>query len=313
MTNRNMIFLSLTTRCNIRCEKCWRFDVFGAGKDAQPEVLNRFKELFSNYKGKVIIGSGENLISKGLNDYIEWSVKNNIQTTILTNGLKFDKFIDKPNFFSENITWGLTMDGFYNNELDTLQIGMDIEKVKNNIIQIKDKYPKASFYLNITHTKNNLNSTYKLIEFANQLNIKQIYITQLKLFEGLDDSVTKHQVNDFKSKEFLEIMDNAEKLAKEYKINFYAPLESKSRNCFDNTKSLSPIIHGNGNIMFCYGRDGSTLGNIQNKKDESVWKDHFDKLTNSQEERDKWCKECNVSETSERGYYYIPGQKGKNG
>lgn len=309
MKNANSVFFSLTTRCNIRCEKCWRFDVLGNGKDVKEEVLYKFFKLFDGYKGKVIIGSGENLISKGLEKYINWAVSNNIKTTILTNGLIFNKFFEKSVFFTKNITWGLTMDGFYNHEIKNLQIGMDIERVKGNILEIKRRYPKASFYLNITHTKNNLESTQKFIKFANSVNIKQIYITQLKLFEGLDDTYTKDQVNDFTSKEFIKEMKQASILAKKFDIYLYAPLKPHQKNCFENIKSISPIIHGNGNIIFCYGKDGEVIGNILNDDGDIIWKKHLDKLLDSELEKDKWCKECNVSEVSERGYYYIPGQK----
>lgn len=147
MKNANNVFLSLTTRCNIRCEKCWRFDIFGNGHDAKNEVLEKFFELFYNYKGRVIIGSGENLISKGIEKYINWATLNSIKTTILTNGLVFNKFFEKPKFFSQNIKWGLTMDGFYNQEINNLQTGLDIEKVKNNIVEIKKDIQILHFIL----------------------------------------------------------------------------------------------------------------------------------------------------------------------
>jgi len=307
MKNTNSIFLSLTTKCNIRCGKCWRFDVFGNGKDISNKVLNKFMELFSDYKGKVIIGSGENLVSKSIEEYINWSVKNQIKTTILTNGLIFDKFIDKPNFFDKSITWGLTMDGFINDEIKKLQIGMDVERVKQNIITIKNKYPTASFYLNITHTKNNLDSTLDFINFAHKINIDQVYITQLKLFEGLDDSITKDQVNDIESSRFLKVMNDAEILAKQLNIKFFAPLKSQQRDCFNNITTLSPIIHGNGNIIFCYGRDGKAIGNILT--DEEAWRKHLNYLLQSDIKREEWCSKCDITECSDRGYYYIPGQK----
>ncbi|MCG3667855.1 hypothetical protein L5F24_07545 [Aliarcobacter butzleri] len=309
MKNANNVFLSLTTRCNIRCEKCWRFDIFGNGHDAKDEVLEKFFELFYNYKGRVIIGSGENLISKGIEKYINWATLNSIKTTILTNGLVFNKFFEKPKFFSQNIKWGLTMDGFYNQEINNLQTGLDIEKVKSNIVEIKKRYPNSSFYINITHTKNNLKSTLKFIEFANSVNIKEVYFTQLKLFEGLDDTYTKDQVNDFKSKEFIEKMKQAKILAKKLNIYLYAPLKPIAKDCFADIKSISPIIHGNGNIIFCYGKDGDIIGNILNNNGNIAWRQHLDKLSNSIFEKNKWCEHCNTSDVSERGYYYIPGQK----
>jgi len=311
MLDSKVVFISLTTRCNIRCAKCWRFDVFGSGRDVKDDVLEKIMEIFAYYKGKIIVGSGENLISKSLKKYIDWCVTYNIKTTILTNGLNFDKYIDDKNFFNPNITWGLTMDGFYNKEIENLQIGMNIEKVKNNIKIIKEKYPNSSFYLNITHMKNNLHSTEKLIKFAKEMNIKNVYITQLKLFEGLDDSLTKYQVNDFESDEFKSVMKKVKILAKKLGINLYASIDNPKPTCFQNVEKISPIIHGNGNIVFCYGRDGDILGNILDENGDKVWRNHLNKLLNSTIEREKWCSNCNSVLKSERGYYYIPTKQKK--
>jgi len=310
MVNTKRIFLSLTTRCNIKCAKCWRFNVFGAGRDISKEVLDKFMKEFKNYEGTIIVGSGENLISRYIEDYIKWCVDNNIKTTILTTGMMFDKFYNNDYFFKPNITWGVTFDGFSNKEIKNLQLGMDVEKVKRNLVSIRKRYPESSFYINITHMKNNLYSTKDIIKFAHELGIYKVYITQLKLFEGLDDTYTKEQVNDFDSKEFKSVMKEVYDLSEKLGVKLYAPLSSKKMDCFnDDINNISPSIHTNGNIIFCYGRDGHVIGNILDKNGMQVWRNLLNKLKNNKEEQKKWCNLCNAGATSERGYYYIPGNQ----
>jgi len=310
MINTNRIFLSLTTRCNIKCAKCWRFNVFGKGRDIRKDVLKKFMNLFKNYKGRIIIGSGENLISNAIDEYIKWCIENNIKTTILTTGLLFNRFFQKEYFFESNIKWGVTLDGFYNFEIKNLQLGIDVEKVKKNLHFIKKKYPNSSFYINITHTKNNLHSTLKIIQFAYELGIKEVYITQLKLFEGLNDTYTKNQVIDINSKEFISIMKEAYELSKKFNIKLYAPLFSNKKNCFkENINDISPSIHTNGNIIFCYGRDGKPIGNILDDNGFYIWREFLNNLSNNPFYQEQWCNLCNAGITSERGYYYIPGYK----
>lgn len=306
LTSRN-VFLNLTTRCNLKCAKCWRSQVWGKGKDINKDVLDKFFDIFADYKGKIIVGSGENLICRYLDDFICWAVKNNIKTSILTTALKFDNFINRAEYFSPNIEWGVTMDGFQDEQLASIQKGMRIERVKDNIRRIKSCYRDASFYINYTHTTANLSDTTSLIHFASEVNIKSVYITQLKLFVGLDDSLTKHLVNDINSDEFKAIMREAKELANTKGIKFYAPLSQKNKLCFDSQwANLSPIIDVNGDISFCYGRDDALIGNLMDVGGDSIWRQHLNNLKSDESLQQSWCSQCYASKTTDMGYFIIP-------
>ncbi|MGL1124764.1 radical SAM protein [Vibrio vulnificus] len=310
MLDSNAIFLNLTTRCNLKCAKCWRSQVWGKGQDIDKDVLDKFMNRYANYKGRIIVGSGENLICQHLEYFIDWVNENGIDATILTTALKFDKFIDKKNFFTKNLQWGVTMDGFQQHQVTSIQKGMNIERVKNNLKLIKGKYEDANFYINYTHTKLNLEDTISLINFSSSLNINKFYITQLKLFEGLDDSITKDVKNDFDCEEFQKTMSDAEEVAKEKGIYLYAPLTQRNRKCFDcKEKRFSQIIDVNGDIGFCYGRDDKIIGNILDDNGESVWDEHLAELLNNSEKQKEWCSLCHATKTNENGYFYIPKRK----
>lgn len=310
MLDSNAIFLNLTTRCNLKCAKCWRSQVWGKGQDIERDVLDNFMANYSNYKGRIIVGSGENLICKYLEEFIDWVNLNEIDVTILTTALKFDKFLDKKKFFTKNIQWGVTMDGFQQNQVTSIQKGMNIERVKKNLNLIKSRYHDANFYINYTHTKLNLEDTLPLIDFSSTLNINKIYITQLKLFEGLDDSITKEIKNDFDCDHFKDVMRKAEKKSKKNGIYFYAPLIQRSRECFDcEDKKFSQIIDVNGDISFCYGRDDKIIGNILDENGESIWHEHLNKLLDNPEIQNEWCSLCHATKTNENGYFYIPKNK----
>ncbi len=310
MLNSKSIFLSLTTRCNLKCAKCWRSQVWGRGQDIDKGVLDKFLNIFADYKGTIIVGSGENLICRHLDAFICWVVENNIKTTILTTALKFDKFIDKSEYFRPNIEWGVTMDGFQDEQVSMIQQGMKIERVKNNLKNIKKRYPNASLYINYTHTNLNLKDTIPMIHFAGALGIKSVYVTQLKLFEGLDDSITKYLVNDVNSDEFRGVMKEAHETAQKMGIDFYAPLSPKCKHCFDSMQTHhSPIIDVNGDISFCYGRDDTIIGNLLDDDGHAIWRQYLIDLNADQDKRQAWCSQCFASKTNEHGYFIIPKAK----
>lgn len=311
MLNSRRVFLNLTTRCNLKCAKCWRSQVWGKGQDIDKNVLGKFFTVFATYTGKVIIGSGENLICRSLADYIDWAIEHNVKTTILTTALKFDAVIDNEKYFHPVIQWGVTMDGFQDSQIASIQKGMRIDRVKNNLRRIKSRYPEANFYINYTHTKLNLQDTVPLINFAGELGIKSVYITQLKLFAGLDDSLTKPLVNDINNEAFKTVMKQAEETAQSKGISFYAPFSQKTKACFDSHQDmLSPIIDVNGDISFCYGRDDRIIGNLLDDDGDIVWRQHLNKLNSDPEVQRTWCSECFAAKTNDEGYFFIPKSKG---
>lgn len=306
MNTTKNLFFNLTSRCNLRCAKCWRYSVLGKGQDVDSDVLDSFFENFKNYKGHVILGCGENLISSQLNSYVKWVNDNDIRTTILTTALCFNKFFDRPDFFSQNITWGVTLDGFYQDEVKSIQLGINIKRVKINLREVKERYPQSKFYLNYTHTTLNLESTPELLEFANEIGIRKVYLTHLKLFEGLDDSQTKDLRIDTQSSRYLDIIEQATAYAQKHNIEFDAPLSQRTKNCFGANSPLSPIIDVNGDISFCYGRGNKTIGNILQENGPQCWREHFKKMEKEDSIRQDWCNKCHANITSERGYYLIP-------
>jgi len=171
------IYLAITSKCNIRCEKCWRREIHDNGKDITDDVLQRVFVIFSQYNGTFFLGTGENSSAKQLDPFIDWINNSRANAVILTNGTNLCNLDNKH--FSKKVKWGVTFDGFYNNELVGFQYGLNIEKIKNEIRVIRSDKPDSHFYLNYTLTKMNITSLVAFINFAIEINISEITTVQL--------------------------------------------------------------------------------------------------------------------------------------
>lgn len=298
------VFLSLTTRCDVYCEKCWRRKVFGTGKDVSSEVLQKFFDSFKDYEGVVNLGSGENTICSHLNEFVDWANASKCRAVILSTGKNLDKLSNEC--FTSKIKWGITLDGFYNKDIKGLQHGIDLEKVKDNIRLIKSKYKDANMYLNYTLTNTNIESLIPYIRFADELNIKEVYVTPIKAFEGFNEDIIIPQLIDFNDLKTNEILDNAVEFAKSVNIDLTIPRGNKPFTpCYKENRT-SPIIDVEGNVYFCYGKENTSIGSIF---DEDIWS-KFSKIKNglkcSQNDSPGWCEKCSSKYKSEKGLFYIP-------
>lgn len=127
------IFITLTYYCNAFCQKCLtRYHKF-RNQSISYEMLNDISEFIIkyDYNGIINIGSGEALTYEFLGEFVNRILNKNTNTRfrILTNGMLFNKDLDNY-YFNNRITWGVTFDGFVNDDLTDLQKGVDIETVK---------------------------------------------------------------------------------------------------------------------------------------------------------------------------------------
>lgn len=299
------IFLSLTTRCDIYCEKCWRRKVFGGGKDISSEVLYRFFKLMKDESINIILGSGENTICSQLETYIDWISTTNNTTTILTTGKNLNK-IDHEKYYSNKIKWGITFDGFYNEDIKNMQYGIDLQEVKKNIKYIKKKYKNANMYLNYTLTSSNIDSLKEFIDFAKEVSISEVYITPIKAFDNFNEDKIIPVLVNLDSEEVIEKLRLFSDYGKTKDILLRIPKRDKEFITCLKTSKPSPIIDIDGNVSFCYGRENTPIGNIF---DDNIWEVHnklLNALNSLENTNQYWCSKCSSKIKSDKGLYFIP-------
>lgn len=305
MFNSKNIFIALTYRCNAFCNKC--MTRYHKNKDVEisHEILNRFFTLLTDndYSGIVSVGTGEPLLFKDLESFVENILKVNdkVRLRMLTNGMLLS-VDNNPLIFNERCKWGVTMDAFSQETLMGLQKGVDIEKVKYNVASVAQKYGGSSLYLNFTVSQKNIDQILPFCEFAVNNGITDVYLTELKLFTGYENELSKYKVihdEYFKgviseAKKFLETNGISTK-----GINFER--RCNRSDCYLKNRA-SPVIDVDGSVSFCSGREDIYVGNVMDVDVEKKWLDFSKKVENTQ---GKWCELC-YDRMLPNGIYRLP-------
>jgi len=281
MIDSKQIFLTLTTKCNVRCKKCY----LPKDKEMSLEVLERTLSILKNFKDQLFIGSGENLIYPYLDHFLTWLNKPTTLSNalILTNGLLLKK--DREILFGPKVKWGVTLDGFQQEEITSIQPNFNLETVKQNIKSIKKHYPHQKFYLNYTLTSKNADSLPRFIQFAGECEISEVYVTQLRVFEGTDIALLADFVPDISSSKIQDLLNEARQLSSQFGISLTLPQAKLHYRC-----QQKPIITVEGEVAYCLGRETSYIGTVW---DNDIWEN----WTNLNKEimnydSHKWCAYC---------------------
>ncbi|MEI0446634.1 hypothetical protein R4J03_06195 [Brachyspira intermedia] len=289
------IFITLTHYCNAFCQKCLtRYHKF-RNQSITYEMLNCISDFIikHDYNGTINIGSGEALTYKYLGDFVNKILTKNRNTKfrILTNGILLNKNLDNY-YFDKRITWGVTFDGFTNDDLTDLQSGVDIEIVKKNISDLCQAGYNENIYLNYTLNKQNFKSLKEFIDFASKNNVRELYVTEMKIFCGFE-KLEKFRFDSSKSSELFEL----EKYAKSlnfYKVYFATLFSSKPFDKCYNVEHVYPIIDIDGSLSFCYGQEDKILGNVFDNETIVKWYKLYLSLKDHTDAGKKWCTNCST-------------------
>lgn len=259
----------------------------------------------NNYSGTINLGSGESLTYEYLPYFIESLLIHlpELKFRILTNGMLLSS--ELPGYyFSPNITWGITLDGFFNSDLVNLQKGIDVEIVKKNIEGICNAGFSQNLYLNYTMNNQNIKSLKDYIDFAVQMKIPRLYTTEMKIYEGF-----KHLDKYRLSKEDLEIVKDLNKYANSLQFNsvYFDTVEppQEKNKCFLKKGRLSPIIDMDCSLAFCYGQEDKFLGNIFDANTIEKWNSLAESLRENNDRAEKWCERC-FSKRDDSEYFSVP-------
>ena len=295
MKNNKGLFVALTYKCTAVCKKCiTRYHKFVNKEmmyDTMDSLIKFLEEI--NYSGVINLGSGEPLIYPYIEEFLDrvLAINEKVNIRLLTNGVLFNYEKCKKWIGNERVTFGVTFDGFYQEELEGLQHGVDIEKVKQQIKSISLNEKKLNIYLNYTVHKKNKPSISDFVKFASEVGIQEVYFTNLKKIGGveaiIDTVILSKNDMELLNKELLN-------LCKEYpKIKIYIPETDVKENWFCWKKGkANPIIDIDGTVTFCVGREDGYVGNIVDEDLLTKWEHKYTELEQDVQCAKRWCKQC---------------------
>ena len=297
------IFIALTYCCTANCEKCvTRYHKFlnqSMSKSVLDDTISFLKKI--DFRGIIVLGSGEPLSYSYLSEFITgvFSLNDDIGICLLTNGKLFNRNLPRK-WFNGRITFGITLDGFYNDDLLELQKGIDIDEVKKHISEVVETFGPQYMYLNYTLNKRNIDSVFEFIKFAEKSGIRELYVTSLKAFNGVSSIIEENVIPD---DELLEIVRDMEILIDKTHINKYSlPYIEKTKALCWKRNEANPIIDIDGSMTFCSGREEKIIGNIKDDDIISRWDNQFEQLEESNNAYDDWCQYC-ISREKDGVYY----------
>lgn len=304
MFNNKNIFVALTYKCNAYCTKCMTRHHINKGIEMDDEMLKRLYYLLkvNNYSGLVSVGTGEALLYPEINSFISniLDVNSKIRLRILTNGMLLNA--DDSTLFDPRCIWGVTMDAFNQESLSMLQKGVDIEKVKHNIASVAKRYGGSSMYLNFTVYRTNVDEILPFVIFAVENGIKEIYLTELKVYTGFEKNLEGYAVihDDHLNKVLKEVKKYLEvKGISTRGITVEKPFPRT--DCYMKNIA-SPVIDVDGKVSFCSGREDVYVGNLFDHDIAIKWQSFAEKIRKTNV---KWCEKCHDRICAD-GTYSLP-------
>lgn len=305
MFNNKNIFIALTYRCNAFCKKCMTRYHVNKEQEMGRKIVKCIETLLiqNSYSDWISVGTGEPLLYNDFQYFVRsmLDVNDKLKLRLLTNGVLLSE--DNPfAIFDRRIKWGVTVDAFNQESLMDLQKGVDIEKVKYNVKSVTKKYGGNQLYLNYTVSKNNIDEILPFCKFAVENNIKEVYLTELKVFSGYESDLNEHRVihDNYLNEKIDEAMKYLEKNGISTKgINIGR--RNDSSKCYIK-HNASPMIDVDGSVSFCSGREDIIIGNIMDEDIEKKWISFANCL---ETQNIDWCSKC-YDKINSHGIYYLP-------
>ena len=271
------------------------------------EDCKKLAELFimNHFSGTISLGTGEPLMYEGLPSFVEAVLNGlpDVRFRILSNGMKFSKSLPSI-FFSSRVLWGITLDGFHNAELHSLQDGVDVDTVKDNITGVCEAGFADHLYLNYTLNNQNVGSLKEYIDFAHRMGIPNLYVTRMKIYEGFK-FLDKFRLSET-DKERVDILRRYAEALPFRKIAFDSESNnSRKGRCLQSKCRVSPVIDMDCALAFCSGQEDRFLGCIFDVNTIRKWDAMYERLSVHPAMAEQWCARCFANSTAE-GYFSVP-------
>jgi organic radical activating enzyme len=233
INSKNTLYIEweVTQKCNYRCSYCSAYDILGKNEISWNKKKYIIDELNkSNYKILLYLLGGEPTISKDyfkILEYIEKINKNNkFEVFVSTNFSQPKKFYEKHKNYKNTNHW-LSLHPEY----------IDVEKIKEKTLLIKDKGFYFIFAPMIMPDEKYLDMYYELKDFALKNNLNyypQIVVNDKKgHYWASDEEFYKKHINLFENS-FLEVKINNKYIP--YHLFFLDEKLQKRKNfnCFNS-------------------------------------------------------------------------------
>lgn len=156
--NKKVLFLDITSKCNLRCKHCYNNRYFESKEDSFD--YTEFLEIIKNYKlERIHILGGEPLLSPYLFDIVEYANLKNITVSINTNGTYLDETMFRRLSAYKNIDQiTVSLDGGVAADNDIIRGKGTYEKVVGNLLKCKTVKTHVQINLACVITDNNIDN-----------------------------------------------------------------------------------------------------------------------------------------------------------
>lgn len=154
--NKRVLYLDLTTQCNLRCRHCYNSRYFTEKADMFSYEV--FCSQISNYEFRRwhLLG-GEPLMSSHLFEVLDYALKKDILVSINTNGVYLDeRMIDKLRAYPNLDQVTVSLDGGNEADNDAIRGKGTFSKVVSNLQKFKTRAPNIKLNLACVMTPSNL-------------------------------------------------------------------------------------------------------------------------------------------------------------
>ena len=308
MWHCNSIFLNLTNLCNVRCKKCITPLIVKKRGELSKNMLFTIMRLLeaNGFSGLIRCGLGENLIYSYLEELFRFLSANTkkFRFDILTNGLAFN--VNKEIYFTNQaVRWGITLDGMEQDDVEDLQYGLDVDRVKNNLFQIRKKFPSCNMYLNYTLHNKNMQHLSDFVKMGITLGVKQLFVTPLKVFENNYTEFLAEYIPDLSLPSTISIFSKIKHMAIQHGVRLLLPENSYSPEPCAVSGKYSPVIDIDGKVSFCSGQESARIGNVTNPDIASIW-EKLRKKTDGGEKLSKFCSNCVTIKNQSKTIFEMP-------
>lgn len=255
MREKKLIQFYLTNRCNSRCKTCpiWKCK---EKEDLKLECVKEF--ILANKDADFVYGGGEFFLYPFYNELLEWSEYNDINYTILTNGIMSESIKQTISKYIPNVT--ISWDGTKHDEIRG--IPGNSEKIKELVKYIRAAGGKVK--LSYTFSKFNYDTIDEDMKVA-----KEVYgMDKLYLALGRDSDTFSNKDELVAPKDFKPLLKHLN-MFYERDVLFLRDWETcvdEFEGCMlPKCKSVADVItvYSNGDIPLCQGMRSDVIwGNI---------------------------------------------------
>ncbi|MEI7024449.1 radical SAM/SPASM domain-containing protein [Paenibacillus sp. y28] len=220
------VAIKLTNRCNLRCKHCyqWNEDGYHHHMDSDEQNLDIdvsiVKQLFDDtktVKSRLYLWGGEPMYHRRFGDILDILKEDPRETTICTNGLLVDKYMDALNEVSEHLELLIALEGFEKDH-DLIRGRGSFGKTMDTIDKLMGLREQGKFKGRISvHTvinNANISYLYDLMDSFEQKGIDLVLLT----FPWYISSETSAKMDDY----FVQHFDWLRPLAEDHKNSWHA-------------------------------------------------------------------------------------------